>query len=203
MFCTNCGSQYDENRDSVCTNCGSAVQTAANNPVAQQAPPMQQPPPIPPPIPQQYQPQQPPQAPPMQQMQPPPAPPFQPPPMQQYPQPQQPPIMQHPQQFQPPGQNNMVNMNVGISPKNKTMMMILSIFGFHLGLQYFYAGLTKKAMIMLVLYWPCMVIGWIFFFVGGFFLVVVQALLVVMAVKDFLKLLKGELLDSNGLRIVD
>jgi len=196
MFCTNCGNQYDETRDVVCTNCGSEVQGVNNSPVMQQPLPMQPPQYQPPPVPPQQAWQQPPPPPPIpqQQMQ---QSPYQPPPV--------PP--QHPQQYQQPGQYqqpyNPANMNVGISPKNKTIMMILSIFGFHLGLQYFYAGLTKKALLMLILYWPCMVIGWVFFLIGGFFLVIVQALLVVMAVKDFLKLLKGEMLDSDGLRIVD
>ena len=89
-----------------------------------------------------------------------------------------------------------------MSQRKKIVMIILSVLGFHIGLQYFYAGLTKKALLMLIFYWPCMVLGWVFLPVA-WYLLIVQAALMVMAVRDFIKLIKGNLLDGNGLPIVN
>ena len=82
-------------------------------------------------------------------------------------------------------------------------MVLLSIFGFTIGLQHFYAGNTRKGIIFLVLYWPFFVIGWILFvMLIGIVPLIICLALAVWAITDFIKLLQGKYLDGNNLPIV-
>ena len=84
-----------------------------------------------------------------------------------------------------------------VSPKSKTAMILLDIFGFHLGLHYFYAGHIGKGVLFLLLYWPSFILGIFLFFVPW----VVCVGLFVWAVVDFIKIVQGKFPDSNGLPI--
>ncbi|MCL2628853.1 MAG: hypothetical protein FWD44_09205 [Oscillospiraceae bacterium] len=172
MYCIYCRNTVDENSESVCSACGREVVNTAVN----NPPPVvqQAPPPPPPPV-------------------------VQPPPMPQPPPPvvqQPPPVVRQPQPVYAPVSAT------AVSPKKKAITMLLFLF-VHIGLPYFYAGNTKKGMLYLLLYWPTMVLGWILFLVFfGVPLLIVNFILLIGAIRDFIKLVKGDFLDGDKLPIV-
>jgi len=91
-----------------------------------------------------------------------------------------------------------------VSPKSKIVMIVLTLVGFSVGLQHFYAGNNKKGVLYLLVFWPCNFIGWfLFVMLIGILPLLVSLSLLAWAIVDLAKIFQGRYLDGDGLPIVN
>jgi len=100
-------------------------------------------------------------------------------------------------QASPPNQQYAPGMR---SSRNKMVMMVMFLL-IAFGLPYFYAGLPKKGLLMLCLWWPSMLLGIVFLPILWWMLII-NICLFVMIIKDFVRLANNMMLDGKGLVIM-